>query len=321
MEFPKVSVVIPVYKTEAYIEQCAYSLLDQTLESIEYIFVDDCSPDHSVEKLEEVLKQYPSRIKQTTIVRQPTNCGAAIAREIGIRKATGEYVIQCDSDDWVEKDMYEQLYNKAKKDDLDVVISEYAEVLHGKRTRVVSQYLGEDPLYMVVKEPIRCSLWNKLVRRNIYVTNEFVYPKKHMMEDEVICAQIFFYAKRVGYVNKPLYNYNLNPLSISHVIDEAGILKRWSDAYENIKIVDEFIHKYCNDKKYYRALDVLKFDVKGYLMPSLRRGNKYYEAWRNTFPEINFRILFSEELPISLRIIYALTYIKLYPTINKILNT
>lgn len=320
MERPKVSVIVPVFKVDAFIEKCVHSLFGQTLDSMEYIFVDDCSPDKSIEILERVLKLYPARVQQTMIVHQTKNCGAAVARKVGIEKATGEYVIQCDSDDWVEKDMYEQLYAKAKEDSLDVVISEYSEILQGKRVRTMNQHLGDDPFYTVVKEPIRCSLWNKLVRREIYTGHEFVYPRKHMMEDEVICSQIFFYAKRIGYVDKPLYNYNLNPSSISHAMDESGILKRWSEAYDNIKIVDRFVRKHCCDMKYHRALDVLKFDVKGYLMPLMRKSNKYYKEWRDTFAEINNRIIFSDELPISLRTVHVITYVKLYPLVNRIIK-
>lgn len=121
MDTPKVSVIIPIYNVEKYIDRCARSLFEQTLEDIEYIFIDDCTPDKSVDILESVLKEYPHRIPQTQIIRLPKNIGAANVRKKGILLATGEYVIQCDSDDWVEKDMYELMYNKALSEDLDMI--------------------------------------------------------------------------------------------------------------------------------------------------------------------------------------------------------
>ena len=106
MEQPKVSVVIPVYGVEKYIERCARSLFEQTMqEGIEYIFVDDCSPDRSIEILEKVLKEYPHREPQVKIIQHSKNQGIFYTRNTGVENATGEYIIHCDSDDWVEPDI------------------------------------------------------------------------------------------------------------------------------------------------------------------------------------------------------------------------
>lgn len=114
VERPKVSVIIPVYGVERYIEQCARSLFSQTMrDGIEYIFVDDCSPDKSIEILEDILREYPHREPQVKIIRHTENQGIGGTRRTGVKNATGEYIIHCDSDDWVEPDMYEMLYGKA----------------------------------------------------------------------------------------------------------------------------------------------------------------------------------------------------------------
>lgn len=321
MKRPSVSVVVPIYKVEAFIEHCAKSLFVQTLEDIEYVFVDDCSPDKSIEILETVIKKYPKKEKQVKLIRLPQNLGAAKAREIGIKASSGDYIIHCDSDDWVEASMYEKMYLKARKENLCVVISEYSEMVGNKPKRVVRQCLGTDPFYTVVSEPAKCSLWNKLVKREIYENNRFAYPVKHMMEDEVICAQIFYYAHTVGYIDEPLYNYNLHSDSISHVENEKGHLKRWHDAYENVKIVDSFVKLHCNCKKYSQAVAMLKFQVKGYLMPLLKISNRFYKEWYNTFPEINYRIIFLRGLSNSLRLVYIITLIGAYPLFLKLKMT
>ena len=106
---PKVSVIVPIYNVEAYIERCAISLFEQTLDDIEYIFVNDCTPDNSMMILSEVLSRYPQRKEQVRIINQPKNQGAAKAREDGIKEARGEYIIHCDSDDWVDKNIYQLL--------------------------------------------------------------------------------------------------------------------------------------------------------------------------------------------------------------------
>ncbi len=114
---PKVSVIIPVYGVENSIERCARSLFEQTLDEMEYLFIDDCTKDRSIEVLKSVLKDYPKRKSQVTIHRMDNNSGQAKVREWGILNATGEYIIHCDSDDWVDKDIYRELYEKAKEND------------------------------------------------------------------------------------------------------------------------------------------------------------------------------------------------------------
>ena len=105
----KVSVVIPVYGVEKYIERCVRTLFGQTLDDMEFIFVNDCTPDCSIDLLCSVLEEFPQRKEQVRIINQPHNMGAAKAREVGIKAATGEYIIHCDSDDWVDCDMYRQM--------------------------------------------------------------------------------------------------------------------------------------------------------------------------------------------------------------------
>ena len=98
----KVSIVIPVYNVEKYIERCVRSLFEQTLDDIEYIFVDDCSPDQSVAVLQSTLQDYPNRKESVRIIRHKENKGVAVARNAGINAAQGKYLIHCDSDDWVD---------------------------------------------------------------------------------------------------------------------------------------------------------------------------------------------------------------------------
>ena len=123
---PKVSVIIPVYAVEKYIERCARSMFEQTLDDIEYLFVDDCTPDRSIEIFRQVLEKSPHRKSQVTIHRMEQNSGQAVVRKWGMQNATGEYIIHCDSDNWVEVDMYRSMYEKAIEEDADVVICDHA---------------------------------------------------------------------------------------------------------------------------------------------------------------------------------------------------
>ena len=119
---PKISVIVPVYNVEKYIERCARSLFEQTLEDIEYLFIDDCTQDRSIDILLQVLEEYPNRKQQVLIHHMARNSGQAIVRKWGMMNASGEYVIHCDSDDWVDNELYYLMYDKAISEQLDVVI-------------------------------------------------------------------------------------------------------------------------------------------------------------------------------------------------------
>lgn len=123
----KVSVCIPVYNVERYIERCARSLFEQTIgEEIEYIFVDDCSSDGSVETLMDILSEYPARRDQVKIIRFPCNRGVAAARTAAVAAATGECVIHCDADDYVEPVMYEKMRETLLRERADVCCCGFA---------------------------------------------------------------------------------------------------------------------------------------------------------------------------------------------------
>lgn len=314
---PKVSIVIPVYKVEKYIAECAKSLFEQTLDDIEYIFVNDCTPDKSIEVLLEVLQRYPNRKQQVKIIHHKKNSGAAMARKNGILSATGEYIIHCDSDDWTDSKMYQTLYQKAKDENLDIVICQYFEKRTDSST-LVSHQLGNNPKSKIISTPIYCSLCNKLVRRDIIDWNNLLYPNHHMMEDAVLCAQMFYSAQKVGYVNQPLYYYRINDDSICHVSTEDGDLKRWNEAYENVKIIERFLKQQQADKQYKNELIQSKANVRGFLMPQLQKSNKHYKLWYNTFPELNRQYLFAKGPSFSIKVVFFLTLIKIYPYIHKI---
>ena len=118
----KVSIVVPVYNVAPYIEQFARSVFEQTLEDIEYVFVDDCSPDSSMDILLSVLEEYPHRKQKVKIVRHEKNMGIAVTRKDGYMKSTGEYMIYVDSDDYLEPRMLELMYAKAKEHDADMIV-------------------------------------------------------------------------------------------------------------------------------------------------------------------------------------------------------
>lgn len=165
---PKVSVIIPVYKAEVFIEKCCRTLFNQTLEDIEYVFVNDCSPDDSIQIIQRTLSEFPHRNSQVKIYSNPENLGVKKTREKGIALATGEYLIHCDSDDWIDLNMYETMYHTAKKDNADLVICGYTIEYRNKQTKVdyPVPFEKNDNLNIELS-PIYGSLCNKLAKRSM----------------------------------------------------------------------------------------------------------------------------------------------------------
>lgn len=234
MQEIKVSVLIPVYGVEKYIEKCAHSLFQQTMkEGIEFIFVDDSTPDRSIEILQQVLSQYPERLNQVKIVRHPENMGLAEARVTGIKEARGEYVIHCDSDDWVETDMYESLYIKAQETDADIVGCDY--FLELKKSSIYRNQYFNLPQNKILNELATLKgllsgfLVTRMIKRDFYNKGNYRADKGiTLLEDLAVTFKMHQDTNKVEYIPKPLYHYN-------RVIDQS-ITSEFSPAKINSAI-------------------------------------------------------------------------------------
>lgn len=122
----RVSIIVPIYKAESYIERCVTSLMQQTMkDGIEFIFINDCSPDKSMDLLYGVISKYPQRKGQIVVENNEKNVGIANVRKKGIEIASGEYVGWCDSDDWVEPEMYQRMCEATHDASIDIVVANY----------------------------------------------------------------------------------------------------------------------------------------------------------------------------------------------------
>lgn len=108
---PEISIIVPVYNTEKYIEKCSRSLFSQTFDSIEYCFIDDCSDDNSISLVKKVLAKFPNRRAACKFIRNETNIGVASSRNVELAIAEGKYIYFCDSDDYIDETMMEKIGN------------------------------------------------------------------------------------------------------------------------------------------------------------------------------------------------------------------
>ena len=228
----KVSVCIPVYGVEKYIERCARSLFEQTMrDGIEFVFVNDCTPDKSIEILEQVLSEYPHRKEQTKIVHHESNKGLVGARNTGLTHAVGEYIIHCDSDDWVELDMYEKMYNAAKENDADMVYCDYMREGNGSSTQCAggNSSIAEDLQKEMLNRQSLGHLWNRLYRKHIAQEICFDFCPDHICFGEDLLRNMFMlnHSNRIIKISKYFYHYRRNQNSIVNSRKKYLALNAW----------------------------------------------------------------------------------------------
>lgn len=244
---PKVSVVIAVYNVENYIAQCCHSLFSQTLDNIEYIFVNDCSPDNSIAVAKSVLEEYPHRKHQVKIIEHSVNLGVSRTREDGVKAATGEYIIHCDSDDWIETNMYELLYEKAISEQAGMVM---CDVYYHDPVTSRSYYGEARPKDLSSKSVLASclhaqqpllhgSLSNKLIKA-VYYENVKWYENISFAEDLIACVQILKQPIKISYIPQALYYYRRREGTLTH---RKFTRKDIENDYEVIEILHQIL---CN---------------------------------------------------------------------------
>ena len=293
---PKVSVIIPVYNVEQYIERCAISLFEQTLDDIEYIFVNDCTPDKSMEVLARVLDDYSARKDQVRIIDMPVNSGQAVATKIAISEAHGEYLIRCDADDSVDINMYRIMYEKCKSGEYDIVFCDKYYIKNDQRT-IIKSFKHDYPDELYREKMIRNildshgipSLCTAMAHRSLF-DNELNYPKKRMGEDVALLIQLVYYASAVGYVNSPLYYYYYNSSSTCNALSETACYIKLADLNANFILMQEFLVKKGIINNYPKEIEVAKNKVRMRLGPILHSKETIRE-WMKIYPEIRWKIL------------------------------
>lgn len=310
---PKISVIVPIFGVEKYIERCVRSLFEQTLDNIEFIFVDDCTPDRSVDILKVLIEEYHTRFMEMNhvvrIEKMPTNSGLPAVRRYGVSISTGNYIIHCDSDDWVDETMYKKLYDRAVIDDSDVVVCDYFksdEITNHVITENVST-LKEGYIIDVLTRKSSSSLWNKLVKRKLY-SKDIIFPKNNMGEDGALLVQILWYAKKISYVKDALYYYFFNPSSITNVPTQEKIRQRFNQATANAHIIEKFI----KDKSsiYDEALVKYLFDQNYLLVPLIKRSRKDLKIWANSVSGIKSNVYKCHYLSFANKVVFYLFFLK-----------
>lgn len=280
---PSVTVIVPVYNVSEYIEKCARSIFEQTLDNIEILFVDDCSPDNSVEIINRTLEKYPERKLLTRIIKMSENTGQAGVRRQGIFEASGDYIIHLDGDDWVDVDYYKSLYDTAIQTNADIVIGDEVMEFPNKIIPKDNSLLpssGKEIMKNWFRNTVGMFCHNKLVRRSLYIENGiFPWEGLNMWEDNGLFARLFYYAENVAQVHGPVYHYNrCNVRAMTAGYGE----KQVDQMIEVAKNLTDFFRSKPDYKDFEKTVWAFQYLAKINLITD---SFKNYRRFRNLFPE------------------------------------
>jgi len=210
----KVSIVVPVYNVEKYLERCLDSLINQTLKEIEIICVNDGSKDNS----DKILEKYSQKDNRIKIINQE-NSGLSAARNTGMNYVKGEYIGFVDSDDWVDIDFYEKLYNAAKKNDCDIAVADFIRQHPKKQKRRLNiteekVYETAEEKYLICKTYREGCVWNKIYKTEFLKNIDLKFVVGMYYEDRDFTARSLYFSKKLVTVPGTYYRYFVNPKSI-----------------------------------------------------------------------------------------------------------
>lgn len=236
---PKVSVIVPVYNTEKYLEKCLDSLVNQTLSDIEIIVVNDGSTDGS----QKIIDSFQEKYKEKVISFIKTNGGLSDARNYGMKFAKGDYVGFIDSDDYVDITMYEEMYSKATEENSDYVECDFYWVYHNKK-RLDTREAYNGKKEMLVNA--RVVAWNKLIKRELLDKTKIEFPVGYRYEDVEFFYKLLPHLDRVSFVEKPFIYYIQRENSISNSQNERtkeifDVLNHVIEYYKTQGIYEEYV--------------------------------------------------------------------------------
>ena len=317
----KISVIVPVYNTSLYLKKCLRSIIEQSLDEIEIICVNDGSTDNSLEILKKLQLE-----EERIIVIDQKNSGSSSARNAALKIAKGEYCLNIDSDDWIEQGYLEALYNRAKKDDLDIVISN---IIFDFQSNTRKNYIANDldianDKIITGKEYINIFFnkngygytCNKLIKRELYIKNNLWYDEEiFLLEDLEILLTMSYYVKNIGKLNNAYYHYIQGENNGSH----KAKISRLHDILTCMNKLIKFYSKNNEDE----IINLIKQDKYLHLLSRIIENDylekeKYEEFILKFIAEIKQenKIIFRKELLKNRYKLFLITIFKMIKSLN-----
>lgn len=297
---PKISVIIPVYNVEEYIEECLESVVSQSFNDFEVLVINDGSPDHSQNIVDRYVKKYPFVHSY-----KKENGGLSSARNYGLKKAKADYVYFLDGDDFIDQDLLQKCYETMKRTGADVVYFDFYEYYSPIKKRVLpglKKVRGEEKKQYMVSPP---AAWNKMFKKSLFLDHDISFPEGLWYEDLATTPRVLLYSEKLAYLPLPLYYYRQREGSIMKTVNpkmfqmydvlnilrdyfqKEGMMDSYGDALEiqallNLVFVCRTLALSDMEDKWSRQLDVLNYLKKYYpkwSKNSFYKQEKWYTRW------------------------------------------
>lgn len=283
----KVSVIVPVYNVSKYLDRCLNSLVNQTLKDIEIIIINDCSTDNSLD----IINSYKEKYNNIILINNKKNMGIGYNRNKGMKIAKGLYIGFVDGDDWVDKTMFEKMYNKAFKDDLDVALCNYNKVDNEENILendinipyFENTNLKDKPDILLFTN---LSPWNKIYKRG-FIEDDMIFDEKLKYEDAIFTIKTLARADKIGMIEDRLNYYLVRDKSETTVVDKR--------VFDILEITKQIINE-LKSKSYYEEIKeyVEAFTVRNLFRYTLQQRYQKDKELKNKFIEETFYYLDNE---------------------------
>lgn len=224
---PKLSIIVPVYNVELYIEKCIKSILNQTFMDYEVVIVNDCTPDESMRIINSIVAN-DARFK---IINHAENRGAMCSRESGYKNAVGDYYCFVDSDDYIPNNAIELLYNKIVEENADIVVGKIESIYSTKSVcncvYKVDEYIGSEKIIQeTLRGNISSSLYAKIYKKSLFDSVQPAITGISMSEDTMLTFQLLDNVNRLVFIEELVYFYYQNELSTTHTLKLSNIIQK-----------------------------------------------------------------------------------------------
>ncbi len=304
-----ISVIMTVYNVEKYIRRAIESVLQQTFTNLELICIDDGSTDGSGK----ICDEYALRDSRIKVFHRAVNDGIASARQLGYDIMQGEYSIHCDSDDWIEPDMLKSLYEVAKTNNSDIVISDFY-INSDTEQKYYKQIVKEDSVAntnLILSLRLHGSLCNKLISNKLIWDNKIRFLQKiRLGEDELVLIQILKKATKISYLPKAFYHYYRNPTGTMATVNRSA--ENYIKRFEILRLQSSILP----EKEYEKGLINRKLMLKFNLLANYNLKRPEYLSISN----IAYKEIMSSTLNLSLKLYLFLAQIGFYFSVKALLK-
>ncbi|WP_455539137.1 glycosyltransferase family 2 protein [Terrisporobacter sp.] len=280
----KISIIVPIYNVEEYINECLDSLANQTLKEIEVIMINDGSTDKSPL----IAKEYEKKYDNFKLISQE-NGGLGKARNVGVGHATGMYIAFVDSDDYVSLDAYEKLYNAAVKNNCDITTGNVRRFNSNefKKSKIHKIAIKKNLENVNIEEHLELiydsTAWNKIYKRSFWIENNLKFPEGILYEDLPVTIPAYFLSKSTTVIKDIIYFWRIREGENKSITQNRNQINNFVDRVKSLRLVDEFFNTLPYDNaKNYRYYKWLELDFMIYI----NQLDNTSEEYRKIFLEI-----------------------------------